>query len=90
MGIEEWTVAHHLGGCDPAVVRLYERFVELVQAYGEFEVAVSKTAISFKGTRRGFAGTKPKKRRLDGYLDLQRPLPERPSIAQIRDRGGRR
>ena len=67
-------MAAHLRGCDPAVTRLYERFVELVQACGEFEVAVSKTAISFKGTRRGFAGAKPKKRWLDGYLDLQRQL----------------
>jgi Domain of unknown function (DUF5655) len=74
MGGEEWTVAAHLRDCDPAVIRLYERFVELVQACGEFEVAVSKTAISFKGRRRGFAGAKPKKRRLDGYLDLQRQL----------------
>ena len=74
MGVEEWTAAAHLRGCDPAVIRLYERFVELVQACGEFEVAVSKTAISFKGTRRGFAGAKPKKRWLDGYLDLQRKL----------------
>ena len=74
MGGEEWTVAAHLHGCDPAVIRLYDRFVELVEACGEFEVAVSKTAISFKGTRRGFAGAKPKKRWLDGYLDLQRQL----------------
>ena len=35
---------------------------------------MSKTAISFKGTRRGFAGAKPKKRWLDGFLDLQRQL----------------
>jgi Domain of unknown function (DUF5655) len=74
MAGQEWTVAAHLRGCDPAVIRLYERFVELVRACGAFEVAVSKTAISFKGTRRGFAGAKPKKRWLDGYLDLQRQL----------------
>ena len=74
MGGEEWTVAAHLRGCDPTVIRLYERFVELVQACGAFEVTVSKTAISFKGTRRGFAGAKPKERWLDGYLDLQRQL----------------
>lgn len=74
MGVEEWTVAHHLRGCDPAVVRLYERFVELVQACGDFEAVVTKTAISFKGTRRGFAGAKPKKHWLNGYLDLQRQL----------------
>jgi len=33
---------------------------------------VSKTAISFKGSRRGFAGAKPTNRSLDGYLDLER------------------
>jgi Domain of unknown function (DUF5655) len=74
VGAREWTVAAHLEGCDATVIRLYERFVELVQACGEFEVTVSKTAISFKGTRRGFAGAKPKQRWLDGYLDLQRPV----------------
>ena len=74
MGGEEWTVAAHLRECDPTVIRLYERFLELVQACGAFEMTVSKTAISFKGTRRGFAGAKPKKSWLDGYLDLQRQL----------------
>jgi hypothetical protein len=74
VGGEEWTVAAHLRGCDPSVVRLYDRFVELVEACGGFEVTVAKTAISFKGARRGFAGAKPKQRWLDGYFDLQRPL----------------
>jgi hypothetical protein len=67
-----WTVDDHLRDRDPAVIRLYERFVELVKACGPFELSVSKTAITFKGSRRGFAGAKPKVRWLDGYLDLQR------------------
>jgi hypothetical protein len=53
-------------------VALYQRFVALVQACGPFEYAVSKTAITFKGSRRGFAGAKPTAHGLDGYLDLQR------------------
>ena len=69
-----WTVDDHLRGLDPAVIRLYERFVELVEACGPFEVSVAKTAITFKGSRRGFAGAKPKNHWLDGYLDLQRRL----------------
>jgi Domain of unknown function (DUF5655) len=69
-----WTVEDHLRGRDPAVVRLYERFVELVRACGPFEVSVAKTAITFKGLRRGFAGAKPKDRWLDGYLDLPRTV----------------
>jgi Domain of unknown function (DUF5655) len=68
----EWTVEDHLRGKPATVVVLYRRFVELVQACGPFEYAVSKTAITFKGRRRGFAGAKPTAHGLDGYLDLQR------------------
>ena len=53
---------------------LYERFITLVQGCGPFSYRVTKTAITLKGTRRGFAGAKPKQRSLDGYLDLQRQL----------------
>jgi Domain of unknown function (DUF5655) len=72
MTLSEWTVEDHLRDKPPAVVALYQRFVELLQACGPFEYAVSKTAITFKGSRRGFAGAKPKAHGLDGYLDLQR------------------
>jgi hypothetical protein len=67
-----WTVQDHLRAKPPAVIALYHRFVELVEACGPFERSVSKTAITFKGSRRGFAGAKPTSRSLDGYLDLQR------------------
>jgi Domain of unknown function (DUF5655) len=72
MDSREWTVEEHLRGKPAVVVELYERFVELIQACGPFDYAVSKTAITFKGSRRGFAGAKPKAGSLDGYLDLQR------------------
>jgi hypothetical protein len=72
MPSSEWTVEDHLRGKPATVVALYRRFVELVQACGPFEYAVSKTAITFKGRRRGFAGAKPTAHGLDGYLDLQR------------------
>jgi hypothetical protein len=72
MPASEWTVEDHLRDKPPAVVGLYRRFVELVQASGPFAYAVSKTAITFKGSRRGFAGAKPTAHSLDGYLDLQR------------------
>jgi hypothetical protein len=68
----EWTVEDHLRGKPAAVVDLYRRFVALVEACGPFDYAVAKTAITFKGSRRGFAGAKPTSRALDGYLDLQR------------------
>jgi Domain of unknown function (DUF5655) len=74
MPSSEWTVEDHLRDKPDVVVALYRRFVALVQACGRFEYAVSKTAITFKGSRRGFAGAKPKAHSLDGYLDLQRRL----------------
>src|SRR3989442_4226433 len=67
-----WTVEDHLRGKPVSVVRLYEKFVRLVEACGPVVYTVSKTAITFKGMRRGFAGAKPTNRSLDGYLDLQR------------------
>jgi len=72
MDASAWTVQDHLRDKPPAVVALYRRFVELVEACGPFDYAVSKTAITFKGSRRGFAGAKPRADGLDGYLDLQR------------------
>jgi hypothetical protein len=68
----KWTVQDHLRDKSPAVVALYQHFVELVEACGPFDYSVSKTAIVFKGSRRGFAGAKPTSHSLDGYLDLQR------------------
>jgi hypothetical protein len=72
MDSSDWTVEDHLRGKPAAVVKLYERFVELIEGCGPFDYAVSKTGITFKGSRRGFAGAKPKAGSLDGYLDLQR------------------
>ncbi len=59
----------HLAGKPEAIVALYERFIALAETY-----RVTKTAITLKGKRRGFAGAKPTLRSLDGYLDLQRKL----------------
>ena len=69
---EEWTVERHLEDKPEEVVDLYDRFVALVSACGPYAVTVTKTAIAFKGTHRGFAGAKPRTSSLDGFLDLQR------------------
>jgi hypothetical protein len=69
-----WTVEDHLAGKPDDIVALYERFIGLVQECGPFSYHVTKTAITLKGSRRGFAGAKPTERSLDGYLDLQRKL----------------
>lgn len=68
----EWTVERHLLGKAPEVIALYHRFIELAQACGPFTYAVSKTAITLKGTRRGFAGAALGKSALRGYFDLPR------------------
>jgi hypothetical protein len=70
----EWTVERHLDGKPAEVVALYERFIELAEACGPFTYAVSKTAITLKGVRRGFAGAMPGTRKLGGYMDLQHPV----------------
>jgi hypothetical protein len=43
---------------------------------------VSKTSITFKGSRRGFAGARPFQHGLRGYLDLQRSV-EDPRITNV-------
>lgn len=74
MADDEWTVERHLEGRPPAIVALYHRFVELAEACGPFTYSVAKTAITLKGTRRGFAGATLTDRHLEGYLDLQRQV----------------
>ncbi|HVU61056.1 MAG TPA: DUF5655 domain-containing protein [Mycobacteriales bacterium] len=70
----DWTVAAHLDGKPDEVCGLYERFIELVHECGPFQYSVTKSAITLKGVRRGFAGAVPKRRWLGGYLDLQRQI----------------
>lgn len=69
---EEWTVERHLRDKPEHVVVLYHHFIRLAEACGPFSYSVAKTAITLKGSRRGFAGVTPKRASLTGYLDLQR------------------
>ena len=64
----------HLGGRPERSVTLYHGFVALITACGPFTVSPSKTTITFKGARRGFAGARPDNQGLVGYLDLQRKV----------------
>ncbi len=70
----EWTAERHLAGKPADVVALYHRFIELAEACGPFTYAVARSAITLKGTRRGFAGATPGMKALNGYLDLQHPV----------------
>jgi hypothetical protein len=71
---EGWSVERHLADKPEVVVGLYKDFVALVATCGPFSLSVTKTAIAFKGTHRGFAGAKPRMASLDGFLDLQREV----------------
>lgn len=68
----DWTVDDHLRDKPAESVALFHRFVGLLSSIGEFTYAPSKTTVTFKGTRRGFAGARPDRRGLACYLDLQR------------------
>ena len=78
-----WTVDDHLRGADPENVALYRAFVRLVEACGPVEVVVHKTTVTFKGTRRGFAGARPDRSGVVGFLDLMRPVDTDPRITRV-------
>jgi hypothetical protein len=65
-----WTVERHLEAGSDHGRALFHRFVEIVAACGEYTTSVAKTTITFKGSRRGFAGASPKGDRLHGYFDV--------------------
>ena len=69
-----WTVDDHLRGADPQHVELYRQVEAIIHACGPVTTSVSKTTITFKGSRRGFAGARPTSRGVRGYLDLMRSL----------------
>lgn len=71
---DEWTVERHLQDKPARDVALYHRFIQLAEACGPFNYAVAKTAVSLKGSRRGFAGAVPTPKSLDGHFDLQRQV----------------
>ena len=82
--MDTWTVDDHLQGKDPAHVALYREVEQLILGLGDVEVSVSKTTITFKGSRRGFAGARPTSKGVQGYLDLMRPLStEDPRITRV-------
>jgi hypothetical protein len=78
----DWTVEDHLRDATPEQVALYRRFEELVHGCGPVTTAVFRTSITFKGSRRGFAGVKPARdgAGLRGFLDLTRSLAGDPRI----------
>ena len=71
---DEWTIERHLQDKPEQIVALYNRFIRLAEACGPFVYSVAKSAITLKGSRRGFAGVTPRQSSLSGYFDLQRRI----------------
>jgi hypothetical protein len=72
------TVEDHLRGKPDAVRALFDVFQSLVGDCGEYELRVTKTAITFKGPIRGFAGVTPRRNDMTGFLDLMEEVHESP------------
>jgi hypothetical protein len=73
-----WTIEDHLRGKPDDVRNLYEAFERAIAACGPYDTTVTKTAISFKGPARGFAGATPRANSLSGFLDLMTEVHEPP------------
>lgn len=78
-----WTVERHLRDAPPEHVALYRAVEALILGQGDVTISVSKTTITFKGSRRGFAGARPTSTGVRGYLDPMRPLPTEPRITRV-------
>jgi hypothetical protein len=75
-----WTVEDHLRDAPSEHVDLYRRVEAFLLSLGDVSLSVSRTTITFKGSRRGFAGARPTRRGVQGYLDLTRSLEGDPRI----------
>jgi hypothetical protein len=75
-----WTLEDHLRNGDERTVALWRRFEEILEGFGPVSLSVSKTTVTFKGPRRGFAGARPTYTGLVGYFDLMRALPPDPRV----------
>jgi hypothetical protein len=78
-----WTVDDHLRDARPEHVALYHAVAALIAEQGPVTLSVSKTTITFKGVRRGFAGAHPTRGGVVGYLDLTRSLAGDPRIRNV-------
>lgn len=72
-----WTVERHLADQPAFAADLFHRFIAMVEDAGPFTYSVSKSSVTLKGVRRGFAGARPSPRGLRGYFDLQREVRDR-------------
>ncbi|HEX4400089.1 MAG TPA: DUF5655 domain-containing protein [Galbitalea sp.] len=79
----EWTVEDHLRAGTPETIALFRELRSTLESLGPITTSVSKTTVTFKGPRRGFAGGRPLSKGVVGYLDLMRQLPDDRRIRSI-------
>ena len=75
-----WTVEDHLRDAPQESVALYRAVEAAIRACGPVVLSPARTTITFKGPRRGFAGARPTRQGVRGYLDLTRSLAGDPRI----------
>lgn len=80
---KRWTVQDHLVGAPDENVRLYRSVEAYLLGLDGVIQSVSRTTITFRGRRRGFAGARPVRQGVRGYLDLMRPLPADARIRRV-------
>lgn len=80
---KRWSVEDHLRDAPPEHVALYRLIEDYVLGLDGVTLSVSKTTITFKGRRRGFAGARPTLHGVKGYLDLTRQLSSDPRIRRV-------
>ncbi|WP_151525042.1 DUF5655 domain-containing protein [Serinicoccus kebangsaanensis] len=80
---QQWSVEDHLRDAPPEHVALYRMIEKHLLSLDGVTVSVSKTTITFKGRRRGFAGARPTRRGFQGYRDLTRALHDDPRIRRV-------
>lgn len=75
-----WTVEDHLADLPDERVALSRQFEAAVRECGPVTLSPSKTTVTFRGTRRGFAGARPTVTGLRGYLDLMCSVTDDPRL----------
>ncbi len=76
----EAIIKQHMANGTPKSRAMYDRFVQILDEIGRYTTHPAKTTITFKGTRRGFCGARPKNDNLIGYFDIMRELEPDPRI----------
>ena len=82
-GEQQWSIEDHLRDAPRGHVELYRLIESYLLSLDGVTVSVSKTTITFKGRRRGFASARPSRRGVQGYLDLTRALDVDPRIRTV-------